>query len=833
MLGKPWTRCEQPEGHVLDATDCDDGDPLEHPEAVWYEDGDGDDFGDLTKPMVQCEIPKAYVADSTDCDPSNIRVYPGAPEVCDGVANDCGDTLGSDEQDDDGDTIVECAYDVAIWAGDGTVTGGGDCDDGEILVFPGASELCDGITNDCDTASLPIDEVDVDGDTYVACAYDVATWLGDDAVKGGGDCAPLNGTVLPGGKALCDGLINDCSAESLSSDERDKDGDGVVECTFDSNGWDGDTSVTADGDCDDADATVFPGAPSLCDGVINDCDETVLDVIEVDDDNDGYVECTPTGAIWGILTGGDDCDDVIASINPGATEVCDALDVDEDCNGLADDDDPLATGGTALYPDFDGDGYGDDEAIAATYCDAPSDHVVDHTDCDDLNANAYPGATELAYDFVDQDCDGADLCDVDGDGEDSVLCLGMDCDDGESLVFPGAPELCDGITNDCDTAGLPIDEVDVDGDTYVACAYDVATWLGDDAVKGGGDCAPLNGTVLPGGKALCDGLINDCSAESLSSDERDKDGDGVVECTFDSNGWDGDTSVTADGDCDDADATVFPGAPSLCDGVINDCDETVLDVIEVDDDNDGYVECTPTGAIWGILTGGDDCDDVIASINPGATEVCDALDVDEDCNGLADDDDPLATGGTALYPDFDGDGYGNNEAIAVTYCDAPSDHVADHTDCDDLDADANPGATELAYDFIDQDCDGADLCDVDGDGEDSVLCLGVDCDDDDASIHTDADEIWYDDIDQDCDGTSDHDQDGDGFDAASGGGDDCDDGNPSINPAALDEDGDDIDHDCDGEDAASAGCGCTTSPSSTSSVFALLALIGLGVRRRR
>ncbi|MCI0498793.1 MAG: putative metal-binding motif-containing protein, partial [Planctomycetales bacterium] len=53
--------------------------------------------------------------------------------------------------------------------------------------------------------------------------------------------------------------------------------------------------------------------------------------------------------------------------------------------------------------------------------------------------------------------------------------------------------------------------------------------------------------------------------------------------------------------------------------------------------------------------------------------------------------------------------------------------------------------------------------DADGDGYHSYATGGDDCNDGDASIHPGAAEIWYDDIDQDCDGANDFDQDMDGY----------------------------------------------------------------------
>lgn len=127
--------------------------------------------------------------------------------------------------------------------------------------------------------------------------------------------------------------------------------------------------------------------------------------------------------------------------------------------------------------------------------------------------------------------------------------------------------------------------------------------------------------------------------------------------------------------------------------------------------------------------------------------------------------------------DFDGDGWADIEG-----------------DCNDDDDSINPGADEVPYDGIDQDCDGEDLVDVDGDGfspEDG------DCNDDDDSINPDADEIPYDGIDQDCDGEDLTDVDGDGFTPDDG---DCDDDNEDINPDAEEIPYDGIDQDCDGED---------------------------------
>lgn len=87
--------------------------------------------------------------------------------------------------------------------------------------------------------------------------------------------------------------------------------------------------------------------------------------------------------------------------------------------------------------------------------------------------------------------------------------------------------------------------------------------------------------------------------------------------------------------------------------------------------------------------------------------------------------------------DFDGDGY-----------------LASEDDCDDTDPDSHPGAFEVPYDGIDQDCDGSDPCDFDGDGFDHPACGGTDCRDDDASVYPGASDRLDNERDEDCNGTA-------------------------------------------------------------------------------
>ncbi len=226
--------------------------------------------------------------------------------------------------------------------------------------------------------------------------------------------------------------------------------------------------------------------------------------------------------------------------------------------------------------------------------------------------------------------------------------------------------------------------------------------------------------------------------------------------------------------------------PALLAGCLLDKAGYLARVAELTDhDGDGYVQQ-------------DDCDDADASVFPGATETCDG--VDDDCNGLVDDN---AVDRLVWYPDADGDGYGV-DANAILACDAPtSTWINRGGDCDDTQATVSPAGTEIAYDGVDQDCSGADLNDVDGDGFVARQAGGDDCDDADASVHPGATEVPYDGVDQDCSGADLNDLDGDGFVATEAGGDDCDDADAAVFPGAAETWANGFtDNDCDGDPGA-------------------------------
>ena len=73
--------------------------------------------------------------------------------------------------------------------------------------------------------------------------------------------------------------------------------------------------------------------------------------------------------------------------------------------------------------------------------------------------------------------------------------LGMDCNDNDASINPGAPEICDGLDNDCDGT-VPADEADADGDGFRICEN---------------DCNDADASVYPGATEVCDGEDNDCN----------------------------------------------------------------------------------------------------------------------------------------------------------------------------------------------------------------------------------------------------------------------------------------------------------------------------------
>src|SRR6185436_18479751 len=165
------------------------------------------------------------------------------------------------------------------------------------------------------------------------------------------------------------------------------------------------------GDCDDADALVSPAAVEVCDldgvdedcnGVANEADPGVTDAraAYVDADNDGFGVGAPDQVLCfatpGLAVIDGDCDDSMAERSPEQVEVCDPADVDEDCDGLADDVDPEGPWqAIEWFADVDGDGFGNPATGPAWFCDgAPAGWAADNSDCDDADSLAYPNHYE-------------------------------------------------------------------------------------------------------------------------------------------------------------------------------------------------------------------------------------------------------------------------------------------------------------------------------------------------------------------------------------------------------------------------------------------------------
>ncbi|MFP2934796.1 putative metal-binding motif-containing protein, partial [Pyxidicoccus sp. 3LG] len=228
-----------------------------------------------------------------------------------------------------------------------------------------------------------------------------------------------------------------------------------------------------------------------------------------------------------------DCDDAQAGRNPGATETCDGL--DNDCDGQADEGLPTQT----WYRDADGDGYGD-TSQSVQDCRQPSGYVANASDCNDTNGAIKPGAAEVC-DSVDNDCDaqadeglmGAWYRDADGDGhgnasQSTQACAqpsgyvsnSTDCDDSNASTRPGATETCDGLDNNCSGA---VDEGiavltwyrDADGDTYGTSTNTLQKCSQPSGyVSNSSDCNDASASIKPGASEVCDGADNNCNGST-------------------------------------------------------------------------------------------------------------------------------------------------------------------------------------------------------------------------------------------------------------------------------------------------------------------------------
>ncbi len=470
--------------------------------------------------------------------------------------------------------------------GDGYSSCDEDCDDEDASIHPDADELCNGLDDDCD------DEVDE----------------GLPDVDHDGICDEED-------EETCDGLDNNGNGQ-IDEGFPDTDGDGRKDCVDEEvcNGADDDgdgqvdeglPDTDGDGICDEIDA-------ETCDGLDNDGDGEV-DEDFLDNDGDGIADCVDGEDCDGIDNNGDgDIDEGYPDTD--ADGFADCIDK-EDCDGLDNDGDGEVD---EDFPDTDGDGTADcmdpeicngdddngDGRVDEGFPDTDRDGIADCVDTEECDGLDNDGDGRVDEDYPDSDSDGTADC---IDAED---CDGLD-NDGDGEVDEDFPDTDGDGTADCmDTEEC--DGLDNDGDGTVDEGYP------DTDGDGVADCVS---------EEVCDGVDNDGDGE-VDEDFPDTDGDGIKDCLDEEecDGLDNDGDGTADEGYPDTDGDGVADCidNEECDGLDNDGDGEIDEGVDDDADADGYSICDG------------DCDDEDASVHPGASES--QNEVDDDCDDFVDED---------------------------------------------------------------------------------------------------------------------------------------------------------------------------------------------------
>ena len=302
---------------------------------IWYDDADGDTFGDPLTALASCNPPPGWVSNGDDCDdndPLLLSLSDWLPDL-DGDGYGLGAPYG----------VPSCASPPGSWASAALPE---DCDDGNASVNPGAVEVCSGIDEDCDLL-VDDDDASVNPSSLIGWYPDAdddgygATFGRVDACESPAnftpnddDCNDSDGDIHPAALEVCNGFDDDCDNLRDDADPSvdlstattwyvDADGDGFGQpgagffaCAPPPG------TADNDDDCDDTDPLIF--APG----------DWVPDL-----DSDGYgigdlygvVSCYPPDVGWVSEYLPDDCNDGDFGIHPEAPEVCEDG-VDQDCD---------------------------------------------------------------------------------------------------------------------------------------------------------------------------------------------------------------------------------------------------------------------------------------------------------------------------------------------------------------------------------------------------------------------------------------------------------------------------------------------------------------------